>query len=709
MRLLLLCLLAALAAGAAPRKKIAVALEGGSALGIAHIGVLEWLEQHRIPVDYIAGTSMGGLVGGLYATGRTPAELRAIVKDAPWDRLLGGSMAFRDLSFRRREDRTAVPNLLELGLKGGVSLPSGLNLGHEIGLLLSRWTVSYPELDSFDDLPTPFRCVATNLVTGEAEVFRQGVLADALRATMSLPGVFKPAKRDGKLYVDGAVLQNLPVDVARQMGADIVIAVHLAKPPVDPKTLNSFPGVIDRSINIVVSANEMRMMERADIVVTVNLAGFNTSDYPRSAELADAGHAATGQKKNILETFALPEAEWVEFQRARAARRRPEPAAITNVKVEAADPRQARVVAETLAPLATGAWNPLAIEKELSRAVGTGRLATLRYSVRGSELLVQAEERSYAPPFLLPVLEIDGSDIEHFRVSAGARLTWMGVGAARAEWRNDIIVGSRYRFASEYWLPFSDRSRFFAAGRAFAGDAAFPIYLGRAQVAHYRLRDTGFGADIGYQLGRSAELRAGITTTWYAARRRIGDPVLPNIKDHLNVPNLRFRLLDYDDPIVPREGSRVEANLAYVLSRGPQAEVQANRFFRVSPHGSLFAAAAGGTAFDTRSLDFGSFSLGGPLRLPAYATNELLGRQYWLGTAGYLREVRPGLSILGTRLYGAAWAQLGKMYGQANYPGVAASAAGAMIIRTFAGPVYLGGAWGDRGHGRVFVGVGRFF
>jgi NTE family protein len=709
MRLLLLVLLAALALSAAPRKKIAVALEGGSALGIAHIGVLEWLEQHRIPVDYIAGTSMGGLVGGLYATGRSPAELRAIVKDAPWDKLLGGAIAFRDLSFRRREDRTAVPNLLELGLKGGVSLPSGLNLGHEIGLLLSRWTLAYPELDSFDDLPTPFRCVATNLVSGEEEVFGKGVLADALRATMSLPGVFKPASRGGQLYVDGAVLQNLPVDVARQMGADLVIAVHLAKPPIDPKTLNSFPGVIDRSIGIVVSANEMRMMERADIVVTVDLAGFNASDYPKSAELADAGHAATARKQNILETFALPEAEWAEFQRARAARRRPEPTQVSTLKVEAEDPRQARLVTDTLTPLTARPWDPALLERELSRAVGTGRLASLRYSVRGSELLVQAEQRSYAPPFLLPLLEIDGSDIENFRVSAGARLTWMGVGTPRAEWRNDIIVGSRYRFASEYWVPLGERTRFFAAARAFAGDAAFPLYQGRAQVANYRLRDTGAGAELGYQLGRSAELRAGFTTTWYAARRRIGSPVLPNVKDQLNVPGLRFRLLDYDDPIVPREGSRVEASFAYVLTRGPQAELQANRFFRVSANASVFAAAAGGTAFDTQSLDFGSFSLGGPLRLPAYAVNELLGHQYWLGTAGYLREFRPGLSILGTRLYGATWAQIGKMYGQPGYPGVAASAAGAMILRTFIGPVFLGGAWGDRGHGRAFVGVGRFF
>jgi len=709
MRLLGLILLCGLCAAGAPRKKIGLALEGGSSLGLAHIGVLEWFEEHRIPIDFVAGTSMGALVGGLYATGRSPADLRTIVKEAPWETLLAGTIPFRDLSFRRREDRTAYPNLLELGLKNGVSLPSGFNQGHEIGLLLSRWTLAYPEMESFDDLPTPFRSVATNLVTGEEVVFRKGVLADALRATMSLPGVFKPANRGGKLYVDGALLQNLPVDVARQMGADIVIAVHLAKAPVDPKTLGSFPGVIDRSIGIVVSANEMRMMERADIVVTVDLAKFVSNDYPKSEELADAGKAATAKKVNILETFALTPTEWEAYQKARQGRRRAEPTQVTSVKVEAVNRGQSKLIAETVAPVVEVAWNPLVLEKVLTRAVGAGRLASARYSVRGSELLVQAEERMNAPPFLLPLMEIDGSDLGNMRVSAGARVTFMGLGTSRAEWRTDLVAGSRFRLASEYWLPFGERSHWFGATRAFVGDAAFPLYAGTAQVANYRLRDGGLGADVGYQFGRAAELRLGYATKWLAARRRIGDPVLPNFSDRLDVPGARFRYLGYDDPIVPRAGGRIEASYEHVIGRGPQAELQLTWFRRVSQNGSLFSGVSGGTAIGAQTLGFGTFSLGGPLRLPAYATNELLGNQYWLGTAGYLQELRPGLSILGTRLYGAGWVQMGKMYGSPLYPGVAASAAGAILVRTFIGPVYLGGAYGDRGHGRVFVGVGRFF
>lgn len=709
MRLLALVLVGIVGLEAAPRKKVALALEGGSASGLAHIGVLEWMEEHRIPIDAIAGTSMGGLVGGLYATGRSPAELREIVKNAPWDQLLGGAMAFRDLSFRRREDRSEYPNLLELGLKHGLSLPGGLNTGHQIGLLLSRWTLAYPELDSFDALPTPFRCVATNLVSGEEEVFSKGVLADALRATMSLPGAFKPTKRNGKLYVDGALLQNLPVDVARQMGADIVIAVHLAKPATDPKSLQAIPGVLGRSLEVMISANELRSMERADLVVTVELAGFTGTDYPRSAELAEAGKRAAEKKRNILEAFALPEAEWRDFQRERAGRRRADPAQVSTLRVEAEDPRQADSIRQNLEQFVAKPLDTGALETELTRTAGAGRQAALRYSVNGRELRVQAEERSYGPPFLVPTVEIDGSDIENFRISVGGRMTWMGVGRPRAEWRNDILVGSRYRLASEYWVPFGERSRFFVAPRVFAGDTTFPIYVDTTQAASYRLREAGVGLEMGYQFGRSAELRVGHTTSWLAARRRIGLSLLPNFSYRADVPGARFRYLNFDDPIVPREGGRVEANFGYVLTRGPQMELQATGFRRTGKNGSVFGGVAGGTAFSTRSLELGSFSLGGPLRLPAYATNELLGNQYWLGTTGYLRELRPGLSILGTRLYVATWAQMGKMYGPQGYAGVVASGAGAVLVRTFLGPVYVGGAYGDRGHGRVFVGVGRFF
>ena len=174
------------------RPRIGVALEGGGALGLAHIGVLEWFEAHHIPVDYVAGTSMGGLVGGFYATGMSPAEMKKFIAEVDWNAVLRDATPYEDLSFRRKEDQRAYPNAFVLGLRNGLSLPAGLNSGHQIGLLIDRVTLPYYKLESFETLPTPFRCVATDLVSGKEVVFDQGSLALALRSTMSIPGAFAP-------------------------------------------------------------------------------------------------------------------------------------------------------------------------------------------------------------------------------------------------------------------------------------------------------------------------------------------------------------------------------------------------------------------------------------------------------------------------------------------------------------------------------------
>jgi NTE family protein len=172
------------------RMTVGVALEGGGALGLAHIGVLRWFEQHHIPIDYLSGNSMGGLVGGLYATGQSPDQIENTVKRMDWPLLLGGVTPYEDLSFRRKEDAREVQSTLAIGFKKGASLPSGMNAGHQISLLIDRETLAYSSVKSFDDLPIPFRCVATDLVSGKAHVFSTGPIGLAMRSTMSLPGIF---------------------------------------------------------------------------------------------------------------------------------------------------------------------------------------------------------------------------------------------------------------------------------------------------------------------------------------------------------------------------------------------------------------------------------------------------------------------------------------------------------------------------------------
>src|SRR6266478_7482998 len=245
-----------------PRPKIGVALEGGGAMGLAHIGVLKWFEEHHIPVDYVAGTSMGGLVGGFYATGMSPDELKALIDGMDWRKILSDRTPYEDLAFRRKEDQRAYPNSLIFGLRHGLSLPAGLNAGHQIGLLIDRVTLPYDEVPSFDALPVPFRCVATDLVSRKPYVFKDGSLAVALRATMSISGAFAPVHDGNAVFVDGGLLDNLPTDVVRHMGAEIVIAVHLETAPVEAKDIQSVFGVLNHSVRVLLEEKQMRTKRR---------------------------------------------------------------------------------------------------------------------------------------------------------------------------------------------------------------------------------------------------------------------------------------------------------------------------------------------------------------------------------------------------------------------------------------------------------------
>jgi NTE family protein len=247
------------------RPRIALVLDAGGALGLAHVGVIQWMEEHHIPVDYVAGTSMGGLVGGAYATGMNSTELKKLVGSIDWaNTVFSGEPAYRDLTFRLKEDQRAYPSTVELGLNHGLRMPSGLNSGVNVDRVIASFALPYSSVRNFDQLPIPFRCVATDLNSGQMHVFKDGVLGEALRATMSIPAAFEPVRIENRLFVDGTLLDPLPTDVARQMGADVVVAVYLES-YVKDKTPQSPFGALIRSLEAITLNNEQRGMAGADL------------------------------------------------------------------------------------------------------------------------------------------------------------------------------------------------------------------------------------------------------------------------------------------------------------------------------------------------------------------------------------------------------------------------------------------------------------
>ena len=420
-------------------------------------------------LSYIAGTSMGGLVGGVYATGHNAAEMRQIVNGIPWDEVMAGQTPFDDLSFRRKEDARDYPNSLEFGLRKGLQFPAGLNSGQQVSLILDKVALPYSEIKSFNDLPTPFACVATDLVSGKPKVFRSGSLALALRSTMSLPGIFTPVRTKDAIYADGGLLQNIPVEVAKQMGADLTLAIHLEEAPVPPDANLSSFAVLGHSISVMISANELQSMENADILVSVPVQKWGALSFDDADAIIKAGYDAAAAKSKILMTLAVDDATWKQYLAERESRVR------SNSCSDLCRGRRGEWKSFAAGRRANGRLRGQALDfDELDQAImrlkGTGRYSALSYEFaerNGQQgLLVKTEENTFGPPVVRPLILVDGSSLKNVTFNLGARVTWFDVGGFRSEWRNDIILFSEYGLRSEYYHPFTPLTHWFIAPRA---------------------------------------------------------------------------------------------------------------------------------------------------------------------------------------------------------------------------------------------------
>ena len=702
-----------------PRPKIGVALEGGGAMGLAHIGVLKWFEEHHIPVDYIAGTSMGGLVGGFYATGMSPEELKALIEGLDWRKILSDRTPYEDLSFRRKEDQRAYPNSLIFGLRHGLSAPAGLIPGHQIGLLIDRVTLPYGDVPSFDALAIPFRCVATDLVSRKSHVFKDGSLAEAMRATMSIPGAFSPVHDGQAVYVDGGLLNNLPTDVVRQMGADIVIAVHLETAPAEGKDIQSIFGVLEQSVRVVLETNELRGMEKADAVVSVHLAEFGTTEYTKNEEIMQRGYEAAKERARLLEAFALDNPAWEEHLQARGARRRHEAPVPQFIQVVGTNEHGAIDVARYLKSFQGKPLNPQKLDEVLTRLTGVGRYDSAGYRIVQQNgqtgLIVQVVEKNNAPPMAQIAAEVDGSQSGNVDFTMGARFTFMDVAGFRSEWRTDVLIGNTYGFKTELYRPFRAESRWFFAPHADASDTTFPIYAKNDPLADYRIYRINIGGDIGYSFGRFSELRIGYEVGSLNTKLRLGSPEIPAVEGRVGQTHLRYLLDHTDDPVIPRRGFSAETNFRWFdQSPGakgmfPVMDLKFGYFQPITKPASLFVEGEGGTTFGTTSTGIPQFFLGGPVRLSAYGQNEFQGNQYYLFRAGYLHDLLTLPPFLGKKVYIIGAYEIGKMYGTTNASEFPNDVDAGFLAETALGPFFIGGSVGDSGHRKWFFQLGRVF
>jgi NTE family protein len=704
----------------APRPKVALVFEGGGALGFAHIGVIEWIEEHHIPVDYVAGTSMGGLVGGLYASGMSPQEIASFVGGINWTAVLSGQVPFPALSYRRKEDKLAFPNRLEFGLKHGISFPNGLNSGSAVGLLLDEKSLPYWELKNFDDLPIPFRCVATDLTTGEEHVFKDGSLAQAMRSTMSIPGVFAPVEHGTQVYSDGAAVNNLPVDVARSMGADIVIAVYLDTGPFQRDTLESLVGVAGRNVQILIAANELKSMKDANILLKADVSKFTSGEFERSAEIIPKGVEVAQEHAAELEKYAVNDADWQAYLKERNSRRRtylPEPKFVDIYGMHGV---QQTEIANEFTQYVNKPIDTEKIEKTITDLQGRGLYSSISYNLIDKDgaagLLVRPRLKSYGPPFLNVGVFLSSNNVNDIQLGMGARATFFGMAGPGSELRVNASVGQVAGASGELYKPLVVGKRYFVAPRAYYARTVSAFFSGSQQLAQYTEEKNGFGVDLGYIFSSKAELRAGEDYQWYSEKLRIGSPIEQAFHITPFVSNVRFQYLGQDNVQVPTRGTALRTLYTY-STQSPnssggysQWDTTISHFIPVGSRGIIFGSGSGGTSFGATNLGLAGFSLGGPLRLSAYNRGELRGNDYFLAQTGYMYRLLRLNPVIGDSIYTTGFFEIGKVWeGPPGTPNLPFDVSGAAIIKTFIGPIFGGVSVGDSGHYAWFFGLGRIF
>lgn len=702
-----------------------VAFGGGSARGIAHVGVIRWLEEHRVPIDVAAGTSMGGLIGGAFASGMEARELQAFIVSLDWDQLFGAS-SFAYKNIRRKADARAYPSRLEFGLRGGIVPPAALNNGEYVELLLGRIAAPYFTVQDFDDLPTPFRTVAVDLLTAQPVVMGRGSLADAMRATMSLPLIFPPVELNGQVLIDGGTMNNVPADIVKAMGADRVVAVNVGDLSDREVVSATMFGVAGSTLDAMMRASTSRALSAADVVVNVPLGEYGSLDWRRAADLIDEGYRAAETMRDKLLPLALSESDYDTWRVARQARRRTDLPAPAFVRLEGFATNDTKRLNALLARHVGAPLDVGAIEQDIAVIAGLDRYQTVTWRLMqdagdGIGLLVRGRVKSYAPPFMMLGVNLENTTSSDFRITATARYLAFDTVGSGSELRVDGTIGSDPGVAIELYRPIGS-TPLFVAPYAGVGNVTFNLIADDAVIARYGQTVGRVGIDAGVNLGARSDLRVGSYIGRTTASIEVGDPGFPELRGKETGAQLVWRWDTQDSPVVPATGVLSQVRLAHVFN-GPdisvgeatfdsdsshtQLSAVANRFWSIGPRNRVFVYGGLGTFFESDPLPFSRFALGTPFRLGAYDTGELRGSHYYVATAGYLRRVGRLPDFMGGPVFAGGWLENGDAFNEWQDAAWRTNGSVGIVMDTLVGPVIVAGSWSFDGRWRTYLGVGR--
>lgn len=715
------------AAAIPDRPRVGLVLSGGGARGLAHVGVLKVLEEQRVPIDAIAGTSMGAVIGGLYASGMTAAEIEALVRTLNWNSAFRDRPPRGDLNFRRKQDDREYLVRFPLGVKSGdFRVPRGLIQGQRLTQILRRETIAVAGIDDFDRLPTRFRAIATDLETGERKVLAHGDLAQALRASLSAPGVFAPVELDGRLLVDGGLVENLPVDIAKEMGVDVVIAVDVGFQPVGRRDLNSALAVSNQMLTIMIQRETRRQREllsAGDLLIEPPLGNLLSMDFSEVDSTIGHGETATRAQLARLGTLGVDEAGWQTYLAART-RREAAPPTVQFVRADRRSERYRERIVAKFTPTVGLPLDPAALERRVSQLYGDGNFELLDYKVvRDGELSgieVSARRKSWGPNYLRFGLELQDDFEGSNSFNAGVRALVTEVNPFGAEWQTDLRVGASPRFMTEFYQPIGYASDWFVAPKLLVERRNFDIIDEDQRLATYRVRNQEIGLDLGRQFGSWGELRAGVLWGEGSRHLLVGDPDDPDLPPRTDFDRgeffSRLSVDRMDDVYFPRHGE-----LFTLQWNGPReslgAAADADRISsdwtlaRSQGRNTFVLSMSGGANVSGPESVQDFYTLGGLFNLSGLSPDAISGPHFAIARGIYYRRIGSGdAGFLNVPTYLGASLELGNVWerrADVSFGSARVNGSAFLGFDTFLGPVYLAAGFDEGGERSFYLLLGR--
>lgn len=715
---LLLSLVAKMAdATEATRPRVGLVLGGGGARGAAHIGVLEVLQRLKVPVDCVAGTSMGALVAGAWVAGMPPTTMRQAMAQADWNDMFQDNPEYSEMSQRHRNISRAYLPGSESGVKAeGVQYQSAVVTGQKIKLFINQLVRANQEERPIESLPLPLSIIATDIGSGERVVFRDGSLTKAMRASMAVPGLLAPVDHQERKLVDGGLVDNLPVaEVRERCQADVVIAVNVGSPLLNANEVGSLLTVSAQMVNILTEQNVSRSLaslKAQDIYIKPDLDGITAGDFGRNAEAADRGRQAAEALASRLAQLAVSPERYAAWQRGIEVTQKTSPH-IDEIEIIGLRRVNPLAVARHLHVKPGETLRPSVVNPDLMRIYGDGYYESVDYTLlreRDRNILrVTPTEKAWGPDYLRFGMNLyaDSNQGSSFGVRLGYHKTWLN------DLGGELLVtgevGSNSRLGGNFYQPIDPAQRYFVDLTVGAEQRRLNLYENNHRFAQYRVFERSAFASIGHQLGVLGTLRLGWLHREIDSTLDIGLPLFPNFEERIAGARVSLDIDQFDRMHFATRGWA--ANLSYFES--PQDSYGKASLDLRGAYALGATVLTGRVAYVAATRGelplFDAGSLGGFQNMTAFAYNQLLGDDVrYAGVRAERIVGRLPLGLRGDMRLGVSFeaARIGRPYTERTADGLLDSTAVYFGGETPFGPIYFGYGRSTSGASNLFLSVG---